>query len=54
MFIERSPHHPNNQRSQINPNLKDGIKSNKIKLDPKDFGSIKNILKFVKKNKIKL
>ena len=30
------------------------IKSNKIKLDPKDFGSIKNILKFVKKNKIKL
>lgn len=29
-------------------------KNNKIKLDPKDFESIKTILKFIKKNKIKI
>ena len=45
MFIERSPHHPNNQRSQINPNLKDGIKSNKINKPENDTFSF---LKWIK------
>ena len=45
MFIERSPHHPNNQRSQINPNLKDGIKSNKINTPENDTFSF---LKWIK------
>ena len=45
MFIEKSPHHPNNQRSQINPNLKDGIKSNKINKPENDTFSF---LKWIK------
>ena len=45
MFIERSPYHPNNQKSQINPDIKDGIKNNKINKSQNDSFSL---LKWIK------